>query len=353
MRGSGHLRRRGAVALVAAGLVAGATAISGAATRPANVDSVSWIAGGRLIAFNGWFGSWFGPSSRGARRWLMNADGSGARAVASRFASISPDGRLFVEPGVSGNDGLLVVRRVGGKRLRTFRLRTSTAQETGPASWSPDGRAIAVSVMTSDSELVFVADLRARSVRSLSKGRRSRDSFPSWWPDGRRIAFQTCGGPPSFECAVALIAPDGSHRRRLHAIEGRLDSLQWAPDAKSIAVLAPFGEVVGVTSDPNAERQRHGIYVMRTDGSAFRRIAATPPTYEGVHLAWSPDSRRIAFSDQTGISIACMNGRKQRQITIMGRSSHLSWTPSHRVLFANRHDIYTVVAGQRPVRVRF
>jgi hypothetical protein len=41
-----------------------------------------------------------------------------------------------------------------------------------------------------------------------------------------------------------------------------------------------------------------GIYVVRPDGSGFRRVAATPMMeLLGISLARSPDSRRIAFSD--------------------------------------------------------
>ena len=102
---------------------------------------------------------------------------------------------------------------------------------------------------------------------------------------------------------------------------------------RAIALAQPYGPPE-FPPPSRTRKQRYGIYVMRPDGSGLRRIAVTKPTSDfPIPPAWSPDSRRLAFADTEGISIADISSRRQRRLTSSGRRRPgelpvtLSWAP--------------------------
>src|SRR5262245_13701817 len=112
-------------------------------------------------------------------------------------------------------------------------------------------------------------------------------------PDGSRIAYtvEHNDGPgrPYQQLWIASVV-DG-RAVRVGAEEDRSSDPQWSPDGRQIAFT---GSVAG----------KKGLAVVNADGSGLRFIAGTvgtnsPLTFEGNPLAWSPDSKRIAFVSAT------------------------------------------------------
>jgi dipeptidyl aminopeptidase/acylaminoacyl peptidase len=301
------------------------------------------------------------------RLWMMNADGTRKRPIASNHfenggASLAPSGQVVAETNIAGSTGrggVLVLRRAGGRVLKRFRFRTASAEGFGDPVWAPDNQVVAwdgiiceggdSQTLCTDRSEIFVSNLRNR-VRSISRVRSRQDEAPAWSPDARRIAFVTCG--KDFSCQLATIRPDGSGRRVIRRIEAGTYFVEpvWAPDGGTIALALRFGPTGPSKTVPAP--QRYGIYVMRPDGSAFRRVGKTPMMASlGISLAWAPDSRRIAFADTRGISVVDINTRSQRRVTSLGRGSGVAWTPSAWILFTHRGDIYKMFPAGRPMRV--
>ena len=119
--------------------------------------------------------------------------------------------------------------------------------------------------------------------RNLTRDRAS-DDYPTWSPDGRRIAFlrgrhASYGARPRRDPLdgydLYVVNADGSGLRRLTLpTRGSTVSCSgqvvWSPDGRTIYF---------------------GRYLVRTDGSGARRLPYIPST-----AVWSPDGRRIAFT---------------------------------------------------------
>jgi TolB protein len=112
------------------------------------------------------------------------------------------------------------------------------------------------------------------------------DAFPSWSPNGERIAFTSDRDGDNWDLYV--MDSEGTHPRRLTNTPADEASPAWSPDGEKIAYVIDVGK--DKESFDNEE-----IYVMNPDGSGQTRLTDIdgndhwPPS-------WSPDGTRIAFT---------------------------------------------------------
>jgi Tol biopolymer transport system component len=356
---------RWAVVVSAAFLVASTTTADASRAR-LDAWGASWVAQGRLIAFTG-VSSRDAYHSADSRLWMMNADGSRRRPL--RGDVLSPSGRKLATAGDTGRVGIVGISSLSGRLIKKFTIHVVADLGYGPVAWAPDERAVTVGL---DDARIFVADLRTGLVRSVSHIRSREDKSAAWSPDSRQIAFISCATDGS-NCNLVLIARNGSGRRAVvrniskadvaNRGDGLTDEVEpvWAPNGRAIAFAVRFGNA-RLSKATRLRRvhweQRYGIYVLKPDGSALRRIAATPymdTDSDGPALAWSPNNRRIAFVDKRGITIADIGDGSRRRLKAlprnMGTDNYVSWAPSTRVLFSHRESLYTVLPGRRPLRI--
>src|SRR5262245_51305553 len=169
----------------------------------------------------------------------------------------------------SCNGDICVINADGGDRRRL----TWDKWINSYPSWSPDGRRIAFTGNLGRT-VIDVMNVDGSGRHRLTPNGAS-DAIPAWSPDGRTIAFDN-----NRTGEIDLMNADGRGRRRLTRRRSSLPS--WSPDGARIAFVSTDGRQLALTSGD--------IYVIDSAGSHPRRL-----TRDGTFPAWSPDGTTIAF----------------------------------------------------------
>ena len=169
------------------------------------------------------------------------------------------------------------------------RLLGATSKRLWPM-WRADGRGLYFMSDEGGAENLWRLSLdpgaRAEQVTRFTSG---RVLFPSIGYDGRAIVFErefeiwkldTAAGVAAKVSVTLRGAPAAAGERRL--TESSFRNLAVSPDGKKLAVIA-HGEVFAAATK---------------DGGPAQRITETAGAESG--LAWSPDSRRLAFVSERG-----------------------------------------------------
>jgi dipeptidyl aminopeptidase/acylaminoacyl peptidase len=193
----------------------------------------------------------------------------------------------------------------------------SRADEALPA-WSPDGRQIAF--WRADPGAIWIADREGGNRRLLAPsfarvGITGNKLYPfaqavvaaSWSPDGSSIAFT---GPDS---SVRVVDVQSGVERRL--ADGH--SPVYSPDGSRIAFV----------------REGHaGVWVIGPDGSGQKVVAATARVARDTPIAWSPDSRSVAFTAAEPVRggkapIVATADIETGATTVLFRGRSSAWSP--------------------------
>jgi Tol biopolymer transport system component len=152
-----------------------------------------------------------------------------------------------------------------------------------PLAWSPDGKKIAFSRngYVANGALIndlFAADLQGK-VRRLTTNRRA--VFPSFSPDGKRLAFVASSGKTAN---VFLLQLDSMQETQLTHFTGdvQINGLVWHPQNETLALSyfdAEGKRPVALVAVPNAE------ITPLTDGTEDFRSPV-----------WSPDGKKLALT---------------------------------------------------------
>ena len=210
-------------------------------------------------------------------------------------------------------------------------------------SWSPDGQRIAFHSYRDGNSEVYVMDADGGNPQRLTD-HDAGDEFPSWSPDGRRIAFES-NRDGNWE--VYVMDADGGNPQRLTDHDAGDEFPSWSPDGRRIAFES--------NRDGNPK-----VYVMDADGGNPQRL--TDHDASDGDPSWSPDGRRIAFdSNRDGnwevYVMDADGGNPQRLTDHSAADAFPSWSPDgRRIAFNSNRDgnweVYVMDAdGGNPQRL--
>jgi Tol biopolymer transport system component len=207
-------------------------------------------------------------------------------ATKSYGAAVSPDGTRLAYLRTSGpftTDWRLVVSDARGRDAAEVPITLpGSVRPESVAGWSPDGAALAVTVLGPAGRALVAVDPDGSQVRVLSPWL-AGPIDGAWAPDGTRL-LAVVGGQRGSD--LQTVGPDGSGWRLLRP--GICEGASWAPDGRSIVF-----QVGGC--DPQGADGRPQLRTIAHDGSDERVLWA--PVSSGalgeVVIAWQalPPSR--------------------------------------------------------------
>ena len=260
---------------------------------------------------------------------LRAQTGKGPIGIAYQFShsvndspSFSPDGEEMVFISVVAGKEQLFRMKLDGTHV--MQLTRDDADHEDPA-WSPDGKRIAFVQMSKDQEQIYIMNADGTAVEPLTPSD-VKTIHPNWNPDGKSLAYCTDDDlKPPKKNPAEIDSIDLSTRKITRLIEGGVNTYpSWSPDGTKIAFRRMLGE-------NNSE-----VFLANSDGTGAQNLT-NDPAFDGWP-SWSPDGKRIAFaSNRRGsYEIYVMNpdGTGVRKVANNeGRATAPQWTKDGKNIF--------------------
>ncbi len=206
--------------------------------------------------------------------------------------SLSPDGRslFFCDFGPPELGDVLQLYRVDLASDLLTPLSDGSAVDEWPVC-SPDGKQLAfISGLAKPAKgegrnyRIYISDVSGKDRRPADPESDTPQLFPSWSPDGKKIAY-TLAKFLGSHIMIRDLEKQTTTRLTPFYIFARQSF--WSPRGDRIAYvdMVPFS-------------QKETIWVIKPDGSGRRRITEGP---NDETPCWSPDGRKIIFSRKEGV----------------------------------------------------
>jgi Tol biopolymer transport system component len=216
----------------------------------------------------------------------------------------SPDGRFILLSGVLAGEmrnedrepGLYLVEVESGQTTRVFEpnaeTRSMVFDDLG-GEWSKDGTAIIYSLFDNslgEGRLVWL-DLESGEERELFRDPTLTSQQFAVSPDGSRLVFALKSAPEGYNRAIhsggrlLIMNLDGGDIRELHHIaeQGRVWSLQWTPDGKSVLYT-------------KREDYKTAVWRVPVTGGTAERTWTFEEDHFNAYISLSPDGQQVAYT---------------------------------------------------------
>lgn len=249
------------------------------------------------------------------------------------------------------------------------------------AQISPDGRSVAFTLQYASKSStperpaeIWLADIASGQSRRVTQ-EAATDQWPRWSPDGKRLVFLSDRLKPG-QRQVYVMNIDGGEARPLTTLQGEVDWPVWSADGRQIAFVHREEQAPSIGNDQQVEDETlhyQRVWSVEVDSGAVHPL--TPDGYEAHEFAWSPDGLWLALIAKQGdiltsgwytaqlYVVRVGEPESIRQVITADRQlSGLAWSPDSRqiaymiCLISDpplwQGDVYTVdVQGGQPRQI--
>jgi TolB protein len=227
---------------------------------PVEEASAGWSSDGERL----WFTV---PATESSRLFSIDRNGTHQTEIGTlpgRSVRVSPDGRRVLYCTGSWTEVRLIVSDLDGSHARP--LTDGTSVVWAPR-WSPDGKRIAFTGRDAAQQLhIFIVDAESGERRQVThlNAAQGRAQMPAWSADGRQLAVQVNEGAQASATShiwIADVASGATHRLAAHTTAYLDEIPSWFPDGKRVAFQSNRTgrmEVWVMTSDGTDAHQATG-----------------------------------------------------------------------------------------------
>jgi serine/threonine-protein kinase len=223
----------------------------------------------------------------------------------SPIMALSADGSLFYVSSASATQRLVWVSRQGVEEPVTDVIRRYNMPRLS-------GNRIAAEINGD----IWLHDIKQTTFERLTSGHPLGNSFPEWFPDGRRLAYRTMMG-------IQLLEPDGSEPSTIPGTGPGDIPTSISPDGRAMAIIRQYSSSAG------------DVYSIALDGSTRLPLVATPG-YDGG-AQFSPDGRWLAYvtnePGQFEVFARPYPAPDVRKVVSSGGGTQPLWSPTGKELF--------------------
>jgi TolB protein len=266
--------------------------------------------------------------------------------VKDAYPMLSPDSSRVLFQSDRTSDWEIYTMKPDGTELVRV---TNSPGADATAIWSPDGKRIVFASErdAGDSE-IYVMSADGSGVRRLTR-QPGDDSHPHWSPDGARIVFNSARATPDLSAdwskqhiEIFTMAADGSDVRQITRFKTVSTYPSFSPDGRKIAFRRVTDEP-GMQWDLTLGARNSEVFVMDADGSNPVNLSKSA-AYDGWPT-WSPDAGRIVFSSNRAgpanigqLYAVDVDGRNLQKLTDgPGSFVQPSWSRDGRRIYAFQH----------------
>jgi Tol biopolymer transport system component len=245
------------------------------------------------------------------------------------FPRWTPDGKTIWVLYASKGLGLGHVPSGGGTVTEVSTSPVFPVPPGGGNVISPDGKTVVFAGGAEGVNLVALWTLSTAGGQptQLTKGPRLQDRYPCWTPDGKSVLFVR---DEPTAANIYIVPAEGGEARPITSASDRVSwaSIACSPDGRSVAYFAQ--DEMDETAVGWHISKADTIKIRALDGGSARVIAKVAHDWDSEEVSWSPDGRRLAYSDRGKILVVSVDGGQPVEIPTGLEDAypiHVAWSP--------------------------